>query len=90
VRDRRPARTRASRGAGTTAQRLLVEHLFTTTTTHRIWALTAADNAPERRSLTKCRFRQEGVLCEAGFRGGCRADVVVHAVLRGDVSQEAG
>ena len=73
-----------SRGAGTEAQRLLAAHLFDTTTTHRICAYTEADNLAEQRSLEKCGFRREGVLREAGFRGGRWRDVVVYARLRDD------
>ena len=72
------------RGAGTEAQRLLAAHLFDTTTTHRICAYTEADNLAEQRSLEKCGFRREGVLREAGFRGGRWRDVVVYARLRDD------
>jgi len=73
------------RGVGTAAQRLLVDHLFHTTPIHRICAYTEADNVAEQRSLEKCGFRREGVLREAGFRGGRWRDVVVLAILRGEV-----
>ena len=73
------------RGFGTAAQRLLVGHLFDTTPIHRICAYTEADNVIEQRSLEKCGFRREGVLREAGFRGGRRRDVVVYAVLRSEL-----
>jgi RimJ/RimL family protein N-acetyltransferase len=73
------------RGAGTAAQRLLVDHLFATTTAHRLCAFTEADNAVEQRSLEKCGFRREGLLRESGFRGGQWRDVVVYGLLRPDV-----
>jgi len=38
-------------GAGTAAQRLLVQHLFDTTMAHRLCAYTEADNVAEQRSL---------------------------------------
>ena len=71
-------------GAGTAAQRLLVDHLFTTTTAHRLCAFTEADNTAEQRSLEKSGFCREGVLREAGFRGGRWRDVVVYGRLRDD------
>lgn len=73
------------RGVGAAAQRLLVEHLFDTTTVHRLCANTEADNAAEQRALEKCGFRREGVLRQAGFRGGRWRDVVVYGRLRDDV-----
>jgi RimJ/RimL family protein N-acetyltransferase len=73
------------RGVGTAAQRLLVNHLFTTTTAHRLCAFTAADNLAEQRSLEKCGFRREGLLRQAGFREGRWRDVLVYGVLRDDL-----
>ncbi len=58
------------RGWGTAAQRLLTDHLFDTTTAHRLCALTESDNTAEQRALQKCGFRQEGVLRESGFVRG--------------------
>jgi RimJ/RimL family protein N-acetyltransferase len=71
-------------GAGTAAQRLLVEHLFETTTAHRVCAFTDSENAVEQRSLEKCGFRREGLLREANFRAGRWRDVVVYGRLRSD------
>jgi RimJ/RimL family protein N-acetyltransferase len=73
------------RGAGTAAQRLLVDHLFDTTTAHRLCAFTEADNVAEQKSLEKCGFCREGVLREAGLRGGRWRDVFVYGRLRDDV-----
>ncbi len=70
------------RGAGTAAQRLLVEYLFATTTAHRIWAGTQLDNAAEQRALEKCGFRREGLLRESVFRGGKWRDSLVYGLLR--------
>jgi [ribosomal protein S5]-alanine N-acetyltransferase len=70
------------RGAGTAAQRLLAELLFDTTTVHRLCANTEADNVAEQRSLEKAGFLREGLLREAGFRGGRWRDVVVYGRLR--------
>jgi RimJ/RimL family protein N-acetyltransferase len=73
------------RGVGTTAQRLLAEYLFDTTLVHRLCAYTESDNVVEQKSLEKCGFRREGVLRQAGFRGGSWRDVVIYALLRSDV-----
>ena len=70
------------RGIGTEAQRLLVEHLFTTTPVHRLSAWTEADNLAEQRSLEKCGFEREGVLRQGGFRGGAWRDVLLYGRLR--------
>ena len=73
------------RGVGTTAQRLLAEYLFDTTLVHRLCAYTESDNVVEQKSLERCGFRREGVLRQAGFRGGSWRDVVIYALLRSDV-----
>jgi len=72
------------RGVGTAAQQRLVEYLFETTTVHRLCANTEPENLAEQRCLEKCGFRQEGLLRQAGFRGGRWRDVLVYARLRGD------
>jgi len=72
------------RGIGSIAQRLLAEHLFSTTTAHRISAYTEADNLPEQGSLEKAGFCREGVLRGAAFRGGDWRDLVVYSRVRGD------
>jgi RimJ/RimL family protein N-acetyltransferase len=74
------------RGAGTTAQRLLVELLFATKPAHRIWAGTEVGNLAEQRSLEKCGFLREGVLRGAQFRDGRWRDVVVYGRLREDAA----
>jgi ribosomal-protein-alanine N-acetyltransferase len=70
------------RGVGTEAQRLLVEHLFTTTTTHRLSAWTETENRAEQRALEKCGFVLEGVLKEGGWRGGAWRDLCLYGRLR--------
>jgi RimJ/RimL family protein N-acetyltransferase len=70
------------RGVGTEAQRLLVEHLFTTTTVRRLSAWTEVGNVAEQRALEKCGFEREGVLREGGFRGGAWRDVLLYGRLR--------
>jgi RimJ/RimL family protein N-acetyltransferase len=75
---------RRGEGVGTIAQSLLVEHLFETTTAHRIWAGTETTNVAEQRALEKCGFRREGVLRSGVFRAGRWRDSVVFARLRED------
>jgi RimJ/RimL family protein N-acetyltransferase len=77
-------------GAGTAAQRLLVEYLFDTTLVHRLCALTEVDNVAEQRALEKCGFRREGVLRRAAFRGGEWRDVAIYALLKEDVGADHG
>ncbi|MDQ3786518.1 MAG: GNAT family N-acetyltransferase, partial [Actinomycetota bacterium] len=73
------------RGIGTTAQRLLVEHLLATTELDRIEASTDVDNIAEQRALEKAGFRREGVLRGAQLRGGVRRDLVHYGLVRSDV-----
>jgi RimJ/RimL family protein N-acetyltransferase len=70
------------RGVGTSAQQLLVDHLFETTTAHRICAFTEAENLAEQRALEKSGFRREGVLRQAGFVRGDYRDAVIYGLLR--------
>jgi len=70
------------RGVGTESQRLLVEHLFSTTHVHRLSAWTEVDNIPEQRALEKCGFEREGVLREGGWRGGAWRDLCLYGRLR--------
>lgn len=74
------------RGVGTTAQRLLAEHLFATTELDRVEAGTDVDNAAERRALEKAGFRQDGVVRGAQLRGGRRRDMALYGVLRTDLA----
>jgi RimJ/RimL family protein N-acetyltransferase len=73
------------RGVGTTAQRLLVEHLFATTPVDRIEAGTDVENIAEQKSLERAGFRREGVLRGAQLRGGTRHALVHYGVLREDL-----
>lgn len=78
------------RGAGTAGQRLLVDHLFSTTPTHRIWAGTEVDNVAEQRALERCGFRREGVLRGHHFRDGAWRDSLIYGMTRDDhVAREA-
>jgi len=69
-------------GAGTAAQRLLVDHLFATTSAHRIWAGTQVENLAEQRALEKCGFQREGLLREAVFYNGNWRDGLLYGLLR--------
>lgn len=70
------------RGIGAVAQRLLAEHLFATTTVHRVEASTDVANVAEQRSLEKAGFVREGVLRGAQYRGGTWHDLVSYSILR--------
>jgi RimJ/RimL family protein N-acetyltransferase len=73
------------RGVGTTAQRLLVEHLFATTELDRVEAGTDVENVAEQKALRKAGFRREGVLRGTQLRGGVRRDLVHYGILRSDL-----
>jgi RimJ/RimL family protein N-acetyltransferase len=73
------------RGIGTTAQRLLVEHLFANTTAHRVWAGTEVGNLAEQRALERAGFQREGVLRGSVYRDGAWRDSVVYGLLRDDL-----
>ncbi|MCT2582131.1 GNAT family N-acetyltransferase [Actinophytocola sp. S1-96] len=73
------------RGVGTTAQRLLVEHLFATTGLDRVEAGTDVDNVAELRALEKAGFRRDGVVRGAQVRDGRRRDMVLLGILRTDL-----
>jgi len=72
------------RGVGTSAQQLLVDHLFDTTPAHRICAFTEVENLAEQKALEKCGFRREGVLRQSGFARGDWRDVAIYGILRGE------
>jgi RimJ/RimL family protein N-acetyltransferase len=73
------------RGVGTTAQRLLAEHLFATTGLDRVEAGVDVDNVAERRALEKAGFLRDGVIRGAQVRGGARRDLVLYGILRTDL-----
>lgn len=73
------------RGAGTRAQRLLVEYLFAHTPAHRVQAETDVDNRAEQRALERAGFTREGVMRGWSFLGGRYRDEVLYSVLRGDL-----
>ena len=72
------------RGAGTAAQSLLVDYLFETTPTNRVWAATEVENIAEQRALEKCGFRQEGLMRGHIFRHGAWRDSYVYGLTRDD------
>jgi RimJ/RimL family protein N-acetyltransferase len=72
------------RGVGTEAQRLLVDHLFATTTAHRVQAGTEVGNVAEQRALERVGFRREGVQRGLYFRAGRWRDSVMYGLLRDD------
>lgn len=74
------------RGLGTAAHRLVVDHLFRTTTVHRIQATTEVDNIAEQRCLERLGFQREGVLRGAAFRDGAYRDGLIYARLRTDTA----
>lgn len=78
------------RGVGTTAQRLLVEHLFATTPVDRIEAGTDVENIAEQKALERAGFRREGVLRGAQLRGGTRHALAHYGILREDLAGPAG
>jgi RimJ/RimL family protein N-acetyltransferase len=73
------------RGIGSRAQRLLAEHLFSTTEVARVEATTDVANLAEQRALEKAGFTREGVLRSAQARGDGLHDLVVYSILRGEV-----
>jgi RimJ/RimL family protein N-acetyltransferase len=73
-----------AKGHGTEAQRLLVDHLFTTTDVHRIQSDTARDNPAEQRALEKIGMVREGVVRGAEWRGGSYHDHILYGILRTD------
>ena len=77
-----------SRGIGTAAQRLLVDHLFATTPANRIQAGTEAGNTAERRSLERVGFQLEGIQRGNAFRDGEWRDAALYGLLRSDLRPE--
>ncbi|QUQ70708.1 GNAT family N-acetyltransferase [Kutzneria sp. CA-103260] len=78
------------RGVGSLAQRLLVEHLFATTSYDRIEADTDVENIAEQKALAKAGLRREGVIRGAHTRGGVRRDMVLFGILRTDLVEPGG
>jgi RimJ/RimL family protein N-acetyltransferase len=72
------------RGIGSTAQRLLAEHLFATTDVLRVEASTDVENVAEQRALEKAGFTREGLLRMAQCRADGWHDLAAYSVLRTD------
>ena len=83
------AESARGRGIGSTAQRLLAQHLFATTDVQRVEASTDVDNIAEQRALGKAGFAREGVLRSAQFRSGGWHDLVAFSVLREELDDLA-
>lgn len=70
-------------GYGTTAQRLLVDHLFARdTSVNRVQSDTAADNPAEQRALEKVGMVEEGTVRQAELRAGRYHDHILYSMLR--------
>jgi RimJ/RimL family protein N-acetyltransferase len=73
------------KGAGPTALRLLIEHLFATTEVDRIEAGADVENIASQKALRKAGMRREGMVRGAQFRGGARHDMAAFSILRSDL-----
>jgi len=72
------------RGAGTEAQRQLVDLFFLHTAVNRIEAHTDVENLAEQRALEKVGLRQEGITRGAQWREGAYHDGFLYSILRAD------
>lgn len=70
------------RGIGATAQRMLAEYLFDTTSVNRVEAGTDVTNIAEQRSLERAGFTREGTARGAQFRAGRYHDIIIYSRLR--------
>ena len=80
-------------GATTEAVRLMTGYLFDTKRYNRIRLIIHPDNQASRRVAEKCGFTLEGTARGAWFHRGRHHDVLVYALLRGEVgagNQPAG
>ncbi len=73
-------------GYGAEALRLVARHLFATTGANRVEASTDVENVASRRALTKAGYVYEGTARGAQFRRGAYHDLMMFAVLRGDLA----
>ena len=78
---------RRGSGIGTDAHRLLVDRLFETTRTNRIWAGTEVGNIVEQRALESSGFQQEGRLRGHVLRDGRWRDLFIYGQTRHDHAQ---
>ncbi len=72
------------RGAGTRAQRLLVDLVFRHTAVNRVEAHTDVENLGEQRALEKAGFTREGTVRGAQWRAGGWHDGYLYSVLRAE------
>ncbi|MGH9258372.1 MAG: GNAT family N-acetyltransferase [Acidimicrobiales bacterium] len=72
------------RGAGSEAQRQLVDYLFSTTPCHRIWAGTEIENIAEQHALERAGLLREGCVRGAHFRDGRWRDSYIYGITRND------
>ncbi|GAA3549312.1 GNAT family N-acetyltransferase [Nocardioides daeguensis] len=72
------------RGAGTAAQRALVDLFFRHTTVNRVEACTDVENLAEQRALEKAGFTREGAVRGAQWRAGSFHDCYSYSILRAD------
>jgi RimJ/RimL family protein N-acetyltransferase len=76
--------TARGKGYGTGAVRLLIDHLFATTTLERVGATCDVENVPSYRLLDAIGLRRDGTLRSALFHHGRWHDVYVYGVTRPD------
>jgi len=81
------APTARGRGVGSLAQRLLAEHLFTSTFVTRVEASTDVLNIAEQRALERAGFTREGILRQAQQREDGWHDLVSYSILRSDLGR---
>ena len=77
-------RAARGKGFGREAVRLMVEHLFATTTPERIGATCDVENVASYRLLEGLRFRLEGTLRSALYHHGRWHDVRVYGITRAE------
>jgi RimJ/RimL family protein N-acetyltransferase len=66
-----------SKGYGTAALRLLIQHAFRDLGLWRLYAFVLEENEPIRRVVEKCGFTVEGKLCKHAYKRGEFKDVLV-------------
>jgi RimJ/RimL family protein N-acetyltransferase len=74
------------RGAGTAAQRAVVDLFFRHTNVNRVEACTDVENIAEQRALEKAGFTREGTVRGAQWRDGAYRDCYSYSILRADWS----
>lgn len=72
------------RGAGTRAQRALVDLFFRHTPINRVEAGTDVENVAEQRALEKAGFTREGTARGSQWRDGAYHDCYLYSVLRAE------